>query len=339
MEVEHEEWQGLNHLGYEVPTEAVIEKIVQCAARLGATDVVVVGNGEAVRRALDQRLPVSGAVTVGSLVVAVWEHARALSALSARPRGVLTLGPRPGTVKGHSTEHVSAYYQTAEKAGYVSVAKWGVPSRCYLDIKDDALRARASGLLGAEAFFSAQELFAPVEAGMVAEDDALWHRFCDKGDELEMFSWTDRIQRDGLRAIVPDGFNRLQALLKRLIAKQRDGIELLYAALARSPEVARGFAVWHGINAMGYRALDGEMLRTLDGMFHSRAGHPSARSVAAGNLLMYFDSRDRAWPAVCSGCLARAPAKLCACRKARYCGLDCQRAHWRYHRATCDNKD
>ena len=339
-------WDGLTPLGHENPTPEVCALVLECAARLKARDIVIFGEGGAVRRAVgtelakrDAWLALSEEVSPASMVVAVWTGAKMLAALENKPCGVLALGPRPGTVRGHGTEHTAALYETAEKAGYVSVQRWGVRSQCFLDIADGELSAEAAGLVGGDAWFSAQELFAPVGNEIAARDEGVWHRWYGVKDELEMLSWADRIQRDGMKAVVPDGFERLTGVLRALVEKRCSKLGAIRNVLARRPEVARGFAVWRGMVATGYHGLDAGLRGVLDGLCHANAGHPSARCVAAAHLDMYYDNVAYTWPRLCSMCYAhRANLGTCPCGKVAYCDALCQRAHWSLHKATCARK-
>lgn len=331
-----DEWDGLSHLGHEIPTCEVCELVVQCAALLDADSVSIHGQSEALRNALAEKLTMVDTITPTTLVVSVWTGAKMLSALEAAPKGVLALGPRPGAVRSHSTDHVAAFYETAENAGYVSVRRWGLPSNCFLDIRGSELRAKATELVGCDVWFSAQELFAPAKLGIVAQDDGVWHRVYEVKDELELLSWADRIEREGLRAIVPNGFDAFADLLNVMSRKQPQGLTQLYTALNKHPEVARGISVWRGINEMGFDRLDNGLRALLDGMMHPNAGHPSARHVASGNLAMYYDNVAYTWPSICCACYSKVdrPAR-CPCRKVVYCNKDCQKAHWAVHRKDC----
>ena len=333
------DWDGLCHLGHERPTSEVCELVVRCVALLEADNVFVFGQGKAVENALVSmgKVTIVDAVTPNTLVVSVWTGgAKMLSTLEAAPKGVLALGPRPGAVRKYSTEHVAAFYETAEKAGYVSVRRWSVPSECFLDVCDTALRAKATELAECDVCFSAQELFAPTKLGIVAQDDDVWHRVYTVKDELETLSWADRIGREGLRAIVPDGFDAFADLLKVASKKKFEGLKQLYTALDKHPETAQGIAVWRGINEMGFDQLDKGLRALVDGMLHPNAGHPSARYVASGNLAMYHDNAAYSWPSICCACYSTvARSARCPCRKVHYCNKECQRAHWPVHRQSC----
>lgn len=322
-----EDWDKLRHLGHERPTEALCQLVAGCMARVGASSVRIEGAGDALARRLT--VPVS---PDGDLVVAVWDAHKVLGAPQTKPRGILAIGPRPGTVGKLDQIPVRAYYDTMQMVGYVSVQRWSEPSRCYLDIQDGDLKAQAEALLGAAPYFSAQELFVPKADRTPATDDPVWHRWYRVQDQLELLSWTDRLRREGLRAVVPLEFAHLSALLRRQAQSRPPELAALYAALEQHPEVARGFAVWNGLAERGYTSLAPTMRDFMVGLSHENAGHPSARHVAEANLCMYYDGGS--WPDTCAACL-RVARKKCPCGGAAYCNRVCQRAHRSAHRAHC----
>ena len=124
-----EDWDRLEHLGHERPTPAVCDLVAECMTRVGATSVRIEGKGKALARGL--RVPVG---PDGDLVVAMWDIRHVLEAVQRKPKGILALGPRPATLNEMSGEHLQAYYETIESAGYVSVQRWSLASRCHLDI-------------------------------------------------------------------------------------------------------------------------------------------------------------------------------------------------------------
>ena len=248
--------------------------------------MAVIGDATALVRAL--RLPIADEAGPDCLAVAVWVGPKALEILARRPRGLLVLGPRPGTMLEANHEHVAAFYETMQAGGYLSIQRWSLPSRCYMDLQDVALRRMASQLLGSEPYYSAQELFAPATDKRPAIDDPVWHRWYSARNALEVLSWADRIKRDGLRAIVPLGFEPLLTLLRRCIDASVEELNALFEALDQHPEAARGVAVWHGMKRQGYSQADTLTRQFMTGLCHENAGHPSAKQVASA-LCMYFD--------------------------------------------------
>ena len=240
-----EDWEALRHLGHERPTTEVCNLVTECMTRVQATRVAVIGDATALVRAL--RLPIADEA---DQTASRWPCGLAptLEILARRPRGLLVLGQGRGHVRGKPRTRGSVLRDNA--SWWVPIQRWSLPSRCYMDLQDVALRRMASQLLGSEPYYSAQELFAPAtdkrpwqmtRCVVVLRKERIGGSVLGRSHQAR---WFAGYRAAGVRAAV----DVAAPMHRRLGGRTQRPVR----GLDQHLEAARGVAVWHGMKRQGY---------------------------------------------------------------------------------------